>query len=511
MSGEPSRRWPTAHALPGSLLTNDRTSSRNRPFHSVHRSPANEPTWYSPAASHASAMSFVPARTGSVSMSQMIGGRGTGAPSSSRDSTDARSNRNPSTCISLDPVAEAVEDQATDDGLVGVERVAAAAVVGVARPVRRIEDVVLVVREAPVGERRPVVAALGRVVVDDVQDDLEARPVERLHEVPELVDRGLRARPAGVGAVRGEEGHGLVAPVVRAAARGFLGVELVHGQELDRRDPEVDEVRDLLDEPGVGPAERRVHAAVGVGREPADVGLVDHGVGERPVQRPVALPVVRGEVHDHALHRPQVVVPRAVLARAAGGSPVAVGHGHASPVRVEQDAGRRRTAGRAPAPTGRGPGSRRPARPGRPARRRASRARSGAGRYPGPRRVPGRRRPRGRTAAARSPSRASRTRRRSTPSGVSVAPIGWLAPAWAGARARWAGGRPASPAPGPARARLQADARLHHPAVHDVGRGRAVGRPIRREEGHEVGDLGRLRDAAQRDRALQLGARERDP
>ena len=100
MSGLPSRRWPTAHALPGSLLTNDRTSSRNRPFHSTHRSPANEPTWYRPAASHASAMSFVPARTGSVSMSQMIGGRGTGAPSSSRDSTDARSNRNPSTCIS---------------------------------------------------------------------------------------------------------------------------------------------------------------------------------------------------------------------------------------------------------------------------------------------------------------------------------------------------------------------------------------------------------------------------
>ena len=284
MSGEPSRRWPTAHALPGSLLTNDRTSSRNRPFHSVHRSPANEPTWYRPAASHASAMSFVPARTGSVSMSQMIGGRGNGRPVLVARQHGREVEPEPVDVHVGDPVAEAVEDQPTDDGLVGVERVAAAGVVGVARPVRRIEDVVLVVGEAAVGERRPVVAALGRVVVDDVQDDLEARPMERLHEVPELVDRGLRARPAGVGAVRGEEGHGLVAPVVRVAARGFLGVELVDRQQLDRRDPEVDEVRDLLDEPGVGPAERRVHAAVGVGREPADVGLVDHGVGERPVR-----------------------------------------------------------------------------------------------------------------------------------------------------------------------------------------------------------------------------------
>ncbi len=104
MSGLPWIRWLTAHALPGSLLTNERTSSRNRPFHSTHRSPANDPTWYRPAASHASAMSLVPARTGSVSMSQMIGGRGTGLPSSSRDSTDARSNRKPSTCMSATQV-----------------------------------------------------------------------------------------------------------------------------------------------------------------------------------------------------------------------------------------------------------------------------------------------------------------------------------------------------------------------------------------------------------------------
>ena len=75
-------------------------SSRNRPFHSFQASPTKLPTWYSPAASHASAMSFVPASAGSDSMSQSTGGFGNTRPEGSRVRMEARSNRNPSTCIS---------------------------------------------------------------------------------------------------------------------------------------------------------------------------------------------------------------------------------------------------------------------------------------------------------------------------------------------------------------------------------------------------------------------------
>ena len=95
-----------------------------------------------------------------------------------------------------DPVAEAVEDHPAHDRLVRVERVAGAREVGVARAVVAVEEVVLLVGEAAVAERRPAVAALGRVVVDDVEDDLEPGPVERLHEVAELVDGALRAGAA---------------------------------------------------------------------------------------------------------------------------------------------------------------------------------------------------------------------------------------------------------------------------------------------------------------------------
>ena len=44
-------------------------------------------------------MSFVPASAGSDSMSQRTGGSGIGCPDASRARIDARSNRNPSTCI----------------------------------------------------------------------------------------------------------------------------------------------------------------------------------------------------------------------------------------------------------------------------------------------------------------------------------------------------------------------------------------------------------------------------
>ena len=145
-----------AQTLPGSPLTNDRTSSRKRPFHSTQRSPANEPTWYRPAASHASAISFVPARIGSVSMSQMTGGRGTGSAVLVARQHRREIEAEPVHVHLRDPVAEAVEDQPPDDRLVGVERVAGAAVVGVAGAVGAVRDVVLLVREAAVAERRAI-------------------------------------------------------------------------------------------------------------------------------------------------------------------------------------------------------------------------------------------------------------------------------------------------------------------------------------------------------------------
>ena len=148
----------------------------------------------------------------------------------------------------LDPVAEAVEDQPPDDRAVALERVAGPAEVGVGRAVVGVEQVVVVVGEALEAGRRAVGAAFGRVVVDDVEDHLEPGSMHGLDHVAELVERGGRARPAGVGGVRREERDRLVAPVVGAAGRRRQRIELEDREQLDRGHPEIGEVRDLLDE-----------------------------------------------------------------------------------------------------------------------------------------------------------------------------------------------------------------------------------------------------------------------
>ena len=56
-------------------------SSRNRPFHSAHLPKCgNEPTWYSPPASHASAMSLTSPRIGSLLIMLMTGGSPRASP-----------------------------------------------------------------------------------------------------------------------------------------------------------------------------------------------------------------------------------------------------------------------------------------------------------------------------------------------------------------------------------------------------------------------------------------------
>ena len=80
--------------------------------------------------------------------------------------------------------------------------------------------------------------ALGGVVEDDVEDDLDAGTVERLHHVAELVDRRRADRVRELYAVvRREERDRLVAPVVDAARPAqSMRIELEHGQQFDRGD-----------------------------------------------------------------------------------------------------------------------------------------------------------------------------------------------------------------------------------------------------------------------------------
>ncbi len=104
----------------------------------------------------------------------------------------------------FDPVAETVDDQAADDRMIGVERVAGAAVIGVARPIF-LKDVVGAVVQPTETQRRPGVVAFRGVVEDDVENDLDARPMQRLDHVAKLVNGTQRVLTRAVALVRRKE------------------------------------------------------------------------------------------------------------------------------------------------------------------------------------------------------------------------------------------------------------------------------------------------------------------
>ncbi len=210
-----------------------------------------------------------------------------------------------------DPVAERVHDQTQRLRVTDVEGVPRARVVEIEARVFRDEAVVRPVVDALEAQRRAFVVALGRVVVDDVEDDLDTRRVERLDHLLELPDLVAHVVAGAVGHLGREERDGVVAPVVSQAALGQVLVlrEVVHGQELHRGHAETDEV--LEDggsrDPRVRPAQ--LGGNVGVAhREALHVRLVDDRLAERGVRRLVTGPIER-RVDDDAQRRGALIEP----------------------------------------------------------------------------------------------------------------------------------------------------------------------------------------------------------
>ena len=208
------------------------------------------------------------------------------------------------------PVAQRVHDQPQHARVHDVERVAGARVVHVVAQVVGHEPVVGGVVDAAEGQHRAEVVALGGVVVDDVEDDLDAGVVQRLDHALELAHLLARLAGGGVGRVRREEADRGVAPVVRQPALGEEGLvgDVVDGQQLHGGHAEAPQIVHgrIGGHPGVGAAQVLAHLGKGH-REALDVGLVDDAVGERRVRRPVVLPV-EARVDDHGLRDRRRVV-----------------------------------------------------------------------------------------------------------------------------------------------------------------------------------------------------------
>ncbi len=218
----------------------------------------------------------------------------------------------------LDPVAQGVRDHPERVGMAQLERVPAAGEVVVVALLVVEEMVVGGVVDAAEGQRRPQMAAFGRVVVDDVQDHLDPGIVHHLHEG---LDLAQAARPQ-IFRLRRKEADRVVAPVVLEATLDQMAVvkERFDREQLDRGDTEVLEVIDdgRARQPLEGAALRLRHVGMAHG-EAADMGLVDDGLVHRPGRRPLPAPG-EGRVDHHALQhegRAVALVEREILLRIA--------------------------------------------------------------------------------------------------------------------------------------------------------------------------------------------------
>lgn len=125
--------------------------------------------------------------------------------------------------------------------MVGIQGIAGAGVVGVAFAVL-FKDVIGGIVQPAKTQRRSVVATFRGVVEHDVEDHFDARPVQRLDHVAELVHGTERVPARAVGLMRGEERHRRIAPVVDLPRWAILRVELENGQQFYRGDPQLPEI-----------------------------------------------------------------------------------------------------------------------------------------------------------------------------------------------------------------------------------------------------------------------------
>ena len=209
--------------------------------------------------------------------------------------------------IVVDPMPQAMEDHLADDRMVAVERVAAARVVAI-RPAAVLQHVVDLIFQSLEAERRAVLVSFGGVVEHDVENHLDARPMQGQHRLLELADLAAGLAADGIAAMRREKRQRIVAPVVRPLARlaePIVGRKLEDRHQLDRRHAQRLQIRNLLDQPEIRAA--MLHVARLVAGEAADVHLVDHRLVQAAAQVAIALPVELVVDHD-AFRRPNDAV-----------------------------------------------------------------------------------------------------------------------------------------------------------------------------------------------------------
>jgi len=209
-----------------------------------------------------------------------------------------------------DPVTEAVHQELKHPRMHHVQRVSRAGVIHVVAPVILHEAVVGAVIQAAETEHRPQMVPFTGVIVHDIQNDLETGGVQPLDHLLELGDLFAGRAALRIGRVRSEVPDRVVTPIVGESLlfEKMIVHEVMHRQQLDRRDSEFSKVIDgeVAADGFVSSADflRNVRALLG---EAFDVDLVDDGFRLRHIEQSVPSPIECIVDDDTFGHAPGIV------------------------------------------------------------------------------------------------------------------------------------------------------------------------------------------------------------
>ena len=139
------------------------------------------------------------------------------------------------------PVAQRFHDHLQHARMIRVERIAGPGEVLIEAPVV-LQPVIGEIVDAAERQCRTKVIALAGVIVNDIENDLDAGLVQPLDRCLKFGDRTAREKAR----VRREKADCVVAPIIREAAARKMAVadRRVYRQELDGGDAQLDEVID---------------------------------------------------------------------------------------------------------------------------------------------------------------------------------------------------------------------------------------------------------------------------
>src|SRR5579885_3099152 len=146
-----------------------------------------------------------------------------------------------------DPMAQSLQNYPAHHWMIGVQRVPGAGIVCVAGVIGR-EQIIRAVLKAAKTEGGTQMVAFRRVVVDDIENHLDAGAMKRFDHVAELIHRSEPVLSRAVLPMRREERNGVVPPVVRPAPRRTCAVELKHRHQLHSGYSEIAQIGNFPDQ-----------------------------------------------------------------------------------------------------------------------------------------------------------------------------------------------------------------------------------------------------------------------